>query len=172
MEHNNKEQGGGNTYFHINHVENIINGNVETFNNTHNEAENKKPKSSKDENIIRGNRLQRQMEIMQYVASVKEFVADEWQNRYENLWKTILEDTEVANVIYEPGKQKDTTFNRNLVANILYKMCKAGVIAEHNATKLTIALEGNKESSVRGQLAINPNDEVVKKRVEAIIARI
>ena len=34
---NNDKQGCGNTIFNINHVENLINGDVETLNNTHNE---------------------------------------------------------------------------------------------------------------------------------------
>ena len=118
---NNDKQGCGNTIFNINHVENLINGDVETLNNTHNEGEVKKSKPSSDDNVNKGNRLQRQMEIMQYVSNLKEFVAKEWQSRYDDLWKTILEDTEVACVIYDPGKQQNTTFNRKLVANIIYE---------------------------------------------------
>lgn len=101
---NNDKQGRGNTIFNINHVENLINGDVETLNNTHNEGEVKKSKPSSDDNVNKGNRLQRQMEIMQYVSNLKEFVAKKWQSRYDDLWKTILEDTEVACVIYDPGQ--------------------------------------------------------------------
>ena len=168
---NNDKQGRGNTIFNINHVENLINGDVETLNNTHNEGEVKKSKPSSDDNVNKGNRLQRQMEIMQYVSNLKEFVAKKWQSRYDDLWKTILEDTEVACVIYDPGKQQNTTFNRKLVANIIYIMCKLDVIEESNVTKLTLALEGNKDSSVRGQLAVNPSDDVIKKRVENIVGK-
>lgn len=168
---NNDKQGRGNTIFNINHVENLINGDVETFNNIHNDGEVKKSKPSAEDNISKGDRLQRQMEIMQYVSNLKDFVAKEWQSRYDDLWKTILEDTEVACVIYDPGKQQNTTFNRKLVANIIYIMCKLDVIEESNVTKLTLALEGNKDSSVRGQLAVNPSDEVIKKRVENIVGR-
>ena len=98
-EQNNGKQGSGNTIFNINHVENLINGDIETFNNTHNEGEVKKLKSSAEDNMTKGDRLQRQMEIMQYVSNLKDFVAKEWQSRYNDLWKTILEDTEVACVI-------------------------------------------------------------------------
>lgn len=167
----NAPQGNGNTYVNIDHAENVITGNIETFNNVHNEGEGKKAKSATDEAESKGDRLQRQMEIMQYVSNLKDFVAKEWQSRYDDLWKAILEDTEVACVIYEPGKQQNTTFNRKLVANIIYIMCKLDVIEETNVTKLTLALEGNKDSSVRGQLAINPSDEVIKRRVENIVAK-
>lgn len=111
------------------------------------------------------------MEIMQYVSKLKDFVAKEWQSRYDDLWRSILEDTEIACVIYDPGKQQNTTFNRKLVANIIYIMCKLDVIEENNVTKLTLALEENKDSSVRGQLAVNPSDEVIKKRVENIVGK-
>lgn len=84
---NNDKQGRGNTIFNINHVENLINGDVETLNNTHNEGEVKKSKPSSDDNVNKGNRLQRQMEIMQYVSNLKEFVAKKWQSRYDDLWK-------------------------------------------------------------------------------------
>lgn len=167
----NAPQGNGNTYVNISHAENVITGNIETFNNVHNEGGVKKAKSATDEAESKGDRLQRQMEIMQYVSNLKDFVAKEWQSRYDDLWKAILEDTEVACVIYEPGKQQNTTFNRKLVANIIYIMCKLDVIEETNVTKLTLALEGNKDSSVRGQLAINPSDEVIKRRVENIVAK-
>lgn len=168
---NNGKQGRGNTIFNINHVENLVNGNVETLNNTHNEGEVKKLKLSAEDNITKGDRLQRQMEIMQYVSKLKDFVAKEWQSRYDDLWRSILEDTEIACVIYDPGKQQNTTFNRKLVANIIYIMCKLDVIKESNVTKLTLALEENKDSSVRGQLAVNPSDEVIKKRVENIVGK-
>lgn len=167
----NTHQGCGNTYIKIGHAENVITNKVETFNNIHNEGEVKKSKPSAEGNISKGDRLQRQMEIMQYVSNLKNFVAKEWQSRYDDLWKTILEDTEVACVIYDPGKQQNTTFNRKLVANIIYIMCKLDVIEESNVTKLALALEGNKDSSVRGQLAVNPSDEVIKKRVENIVGR-
>ena len=45
------------------------------------------------------------------------------------------------------------------------------MIEESIVTKLTLALEGNKDSSVRGQLAVNPSDDVIKKRVENIVGR-
>lgn len=68
-----------------------------------------------------------------------------------------------------PGKQKDTLFNRNLVANIIYIMCNAGFYTNTNATALTIALEGNNEHSVRGQLAKEPADELLVKHVRDLL---
>lgn len=105
---------------------------------------------------------------MQYVSNLKEkdYVAPAWKNRYETLWRSILDIPEVSAAIYKVGKQKDTTFNRNLVANIIYIMCKSGVISEQNATKLTEALEGNKEHSVRAQLGKLPDDAGIARKIK------
>ena len=50
-------------------------------------------------------------------------------------------------------------------------MCRMDIITERNATRLTVALEGNKESSVRGQLAVCPGDTHIKNIVEQILLK-
>ena len=109
-------------------------------------------------------------EIMDYVAHLKPFVSKEWKNRYETLWHSILAIPEVDAVVYNPGKQKNTTFNRNLIANIIYIMCSENVIDEHNATTLTKALEHDKEHSVRNQLGIQPTDSTIAAKVRDLLA--
>ena len=99
----------------------------------------------------------------------QQYVAPGWKNRYESLWRSILELPEVSATVYEPGRQKDTTFNRDLVANIIYMMCNAGVIAEKNATTLTLALEGDKEHSVRAQLRKVPQDKDIEEKVKELL---
>ena len=89
--------------------------------------------------------------------------------RYESTWRSILALPEVAAAVYEPGKQKDTTFNRNLVANILYLMTEHGIITERNATALTLALENDKEHSVRAQLRSKPGDREVTEAVNKLL---
>ena len=106
---------------------------------------------------------------MQYVANLKPFVAKEWKNRYEATWHAILDLPAVAAVIYEQGKQKDTSFNRNLVANIIYMMCGRRILIESNATKLTEALEGDKDHSVRAQLRTKPADAVLLREVKELL---
>ena len=90
------------------------------------------------------------------------------KNRYESLWRLILQQPEVSAVVCDPGKQRDTTFNRDLVANIIYMMCNEGIIAETNATTLTLALEGDKAHSVRAQLRKVPQDSIIEKKVERL----
>ena len=108
-------------------------------------------------------------EIMTYVSRIKQCVAKEWKNRYETTWRSVLDIPEVKSIVFSPGKQKDTLFNRNLVANIIYIMCNAGFYTETNATALTVALEGDKEHSVRGQLAKEPADRLLVKHVKALL---
>lgn len=113
--------------------------------------------------------LQRKAKIMQYVGLLKRYVAPEWVSRYESVWQSILSLSEVSSAVYDPGKQKNTTFNRNLVANIIYIMCEKGIIAENNATTLAKALEGDKDHSVRARLRSNPDDSVILEKVLALL---
>ena len=117
--------------------------------------------------------VQRQQEILDYVGRLKSYVSPAWKNRYESTWRSILALPEVAAQVYEPGKQKDTTFNRNLVANIIYIMYNGhdshGIIAESNATHLAEILEGDKDHSVRRQLGLAPDDWEITEAVNKLL---
>lgn len=161
--------GTGNTFqeIKIGYVENYVPNATTVINNHYGESGKAKPQTDKE--TSKADLLVRRGEIMQYVANLKPFVAKEWKNRYEATWHAILDLPAVAAVIYEPGKQKDTSFNRNLVANIIYIMCDRGIIDESNATKLTEALEGDKDHSVRAQLRIEPADAVLLREVKELL---
>ena len=161
--------GTGNTFqeIKIGYVENY-NPNATTIINNH-YGDRKKTAPAVDESQKQLGILQRNEEILAYVGNLKLFVSKEWKNRYETTWHNILSLPEVSALIYDPGKQKDTTFNRNLVANIIYIMCNKGIIEEKNATTLTVALEGDKDHPVRAQLHKDPDDKVLKHKVESLI---
>ncbi len=161
--------GTGNTFqeVHIGTVQNY-NPNATTVIN-YNYGDRPKASSSADNNITDAEREQRKDEIMEYVSRIKKYVADKWKNRYESTWRSVLDIPEVESLVFSPGKQKDTLFNRNLVANIIHIMCNAGFYSETNATTLTIALEDDKEHSVRRQLAKEPADERLVKHVKALL---
>lgn len=165
----NGNPGTGNTFqeVHIGTVQNY-NPNATTVIN-YNYGDKPKTASSPDNNMIDDEREHLKSEIMTYVSRIKKYVAKEWKNRYETTWRSILDIPEVKSLVFSPGKQKDTLFNRNLVANIIYIMCNAGFYTNTNATTLTIALEGNNEHSVRGQLAKEPADELLVKHVRALL---
>ena len=161
--------GTGNTFqeVHIGTVQNY-NPNATTVIN-YNYGDRPKASSSADNNITDAEREQRKDEIMEYVSRIKKYVADKWKNRYESTWRSVLDIPEVESLVFSPGKQKDTLFNRNLVANIIHIMCNAGFYSETNATTLTIALEGNNEHSVRRQLAKEPTDGLLVRHVKALL---
>lgn len=161
--------GTGNTFqeVHIGTVQNY-NPNATTVIN-YNYGDKPKAMSSPDNNMTDDEREHLKSEIMTYVSRIKQYVANEWKNRYETTWRSVLDIPEVKSIVFSPGKQKDTLFNRNLVANIIYIMCNAGFYTDTNATALTIALEGNNEHSVRQQLAKEPTDELLVKHVKALL---
>lgn len=161
--------GTGNTFqeVHIGTVQNY-NPNATTVIN-YNYGDKLKAMSSPDNNMTDDEREHLKSEIMTYVSRIKQYVANEWKNRYETTWRSVLDIPEVKSIVFSPGKQKDTLFNRNLVANIIYIMCNAGFYTDTNATALTIALEGNNEHSVRQQLAKEPTDELLVKHVKALL---
>lgn len=161
--------GTGNTFQEINigYVENY-NPNATTVINNH-YGDRKPVQAAPSKAEEKAALIQRQQEILDYVSNLKQYVALEWKNRYESTWRSILALPQVAAVICEPGKQKDTTFNRNLVANILYLMSEHGVITERNATRLTEILEGDKDHPVRAQLRSKPDDRGITEAVNKLL---
>ena len=80
------------------------------------------------------------------------------------VWEEILELDAVKKEVSKPGKQQGTNFNRNLVANILFYLDKRGCYADkYSATTLAIALEGDKNHSVRNALGTLPSDAIVSR---------
>lgn len=166
-EHNIKDELGNNTSVTIERANNVFTGKVDNVEIVINDGEAKMPKVKVNDLQAQVTIQQRQADILQYVSNLKEYVATNWEGKYENLWRKILDDFSVATEIYNPGRQQDTTFNRNLVANIICVMCEQHVLTEKNATKLTIALEGDKDKSVRGQFC-SPST-IIEARVKKII---
>ena len=108
-------------------------------------------------------------EVLHYVMKIQGCVSPQWAERYSTLWHQVLAAPEVEAVIYKPGKQQNTTFNRTLVANIIYIMCNEDVLVEKNATHLAIALEGSGEHPVRNQLSQYPSNGDITDKVLQLI---
>ena len=100
--------------------------------------------------------------IIDYVMRLHPvYVRKEWQDKYEELWKQIMELPAVAEKIHDKGRQQGTAFNRNLVGNILHLMAEKKVLAiTANATKMAEVLEGDANASVRAKLGEMPPKEV------------
>lgn len=163
------DPGTGNTFqeIHIGTVQNYVPNATTVINNNYGDKQ--KPAASVDKAIEGAEKEQRKAEIMDYVAQLKPFVSKEWKNRYETLWHSILAIPEVEAIVYDPGKQKNTTFNRNLIANIIYIMCKERILTTDNAATLAQALEGDKDHSVRAQLHTEPDEKLLVKHVKDLL---
>ena len=100
--------------------------------------------------------------IIDYVMRLHPIhVRQEWREKYQALWEEILELPAVADRIHDKGRQQGTTFNRNLVANILHLMAEKKVLAiTANATKMAEVLEGDANASERAKLGEMPLKEV------------
>ena len=108
--------------------------------------------------------------IIDYVMKLHPvYVSKEWQDKYEWLWKQILELTAVAEKIYDKGRQQNTTFNRNLVGNILHLLADKKVLTTSNATKLAIGLEKDENASVRAKLGEMPEKKIMDAVGELIL---
>lgn len=163
--------GTGNTYQEINiqHVDNF-NPNATTVNNNYygtreerTAATNANPKNSHDD--VRELSVIRE-EILKYVSRVSGQVADEWKSRYMKMWGEILDLQAIADKVYDPGKQQETNFNRDLVANIIFYLVKQGCYGDekkYNASLFTVMLGHEKEDSVRASLRNMPPDEITSR---------
>lgn len=163
------DPGQGNTFqdIHIDHVDNFNPNATTVVNNYYGDKQKSVPAAEKV--LQDAEREKRKTDIMQYVAKLAQYVSKDWKNRYETLWKNILTLPEVEAEVYEPGKQKGTTFNRNLIANIICMMVSAEVFNTDNATHFTIALEGDKEHSVRNQLREYPQNDDIKEKINDLL---
>lgn len=163
------DPGQGNTFqdIHIDHVDNFNPNATTVVNNYYGNKQKSVPAAEKV--LQDAEREKRKDDILQYVARLTQYVSKDWKNRYETLWKNILALPEVEAEVYEPGKQKGTTFNRNLIANIICMMVRTEVFTTNNATHLTIALEGDKEHSVRNQLREYPQNDDIKEKINDLL---
>ena len=108
--------------------------------------------------------------IIEYVGRLKPVVKEQYQTDYDTIWEGILELTQVRTLVYNKGKQQDTTFNRNLVAQIIHQMSGWLYLPTANTVKMAEYLEPEKgsEHPVRQKLGESPERDV-KKAIEAYV---
>jgi L-rhamnose mutarotase len=107
--------------------------------------------------------------IMEYVGRLRPLVKEQYQEKYDQIWEGILEISQVKAVIYDKGKQQDTTFNRNLLAQIIHQL---GVlyVPTANTVQMAMQLEPEKgaDHPVRQKLGEVP-EKTIKKAVDEYI---
>jgi hypothetical protein len=114
-------------------------------------------------------------EILNYVSRVRPLLKEEAKSTYMKMWEDILDLPEVAALVYKPGNQWGTNFNRNLVANILYHLRARNIYTvtykdNYNGAVMTEYLEGNKEHSVKHALREEPSKEI-RDAIDAMLAK-
>ena len=108
---------------------------------------------------------------MEYVGRLKEMVAPAWASRYMDLFKQIFALPQVRVNIAVVGKQQGTSFNRNMVANVVQMMLQEQDIflPTANPSRMAEKLEHNKDHSVKAALGAVPQDKQLKEAVKAKI---
>jgi hypothetical protein len=112
-------------------------------------------------------------QIMLYVSclNTEDVVVPEWLGaKYMDLWNAILDLPEVEAEVYGFGKQRGTSFNRNLIGNIINYLAtradkKKRVYKELNASLYAYKLHDNSDHPVRLAMGKLPKDEI-KNRLD------
>jgi hypothetical protein len=114
----------------------------------------KEPEEGIDCSVIR-------QEILIYVSRIRPLVAPDKKDRFMKMWEGILDLDAVKSIVYKTGKQKETNFNRKLIANIIHHLDSRKMYANpFKASDFAMALEQDSEKSVRGELGKFPSDHV------------
>jgi hypothetical protein len=125
--------------------------------------------NKQEENPQKTENLQGKEAIIDYLDRLKPMVKAEYKERYDTLWEGVLELSQVKAVIYNKGKQQDTTFNRNLLAQIIHQL---GVlyVPTANTVQMAMQLEPEKgaDHPVRQKLGEVP-EKTIKKAVDEYI---
>lgn len=113
------------------------------------------------------NQKQGKEAIMDYLWRLKPVVKEQYISVYAEIWDGILELQEVKMQIYQKGKQQDTTFNRNLLAQIIHQVGDRIYLPTANTVKMAEYLEPEKgiEHPVRQKLGESP-EKPIKKAVD------
>ena len=111
--------------------------------------------------------------IMEYVGRLKPVVKEQYLDQYDQIWEGILEINQVKAVIYNKGKQQDTTFNRNLLAKIIHQVSWWLYESSANTVIMAEYLEPGKgiDHPVRQKLGESPNKDL-KKALEQFVSTI
>lgn len=159
------DPGTGNTFTEVN-IQNVesYNPNATSVTVNHNYYGDKKGsvRASEDKDTIDTTPIRE--EILNYVSCLRPQLKDEWKSSYMKMWNGILDLDVIAGAVYKTGKQQDTNFNRALVANIIHYLDSRHIYKEaYSPTAMAIALEGDKDHSVRGPLSKDPSEDVISR---------
>lgn len=133
----------------------------------YNEAEKPVKTAGKDEHDVEAATCA----AMEYVGRLKEMVTPAWADHYLDMFKHIFALPQVRINIAVVGKQQGTTFNRNMVANVVQMMLQENDIflPTANPSRMAEKLENNKDHSVKAALGAVPQDKQLKEAIKVAI---
>jgi len=157
------DPGTGNHYTEVKIDQQVHIGNVgvlnkaTTINNTY--ADGKLVRTELDNAVTDTESVRK--EILDYVSKTLGLVEEKWKPIYMDLWNNILDLKEVSAEVYDRGRQQNTTFNRKLVANIIYYLGNfrnngSGMYGSYSATTIVCQLESSTTCSTRAELGLQP----------------
>ncbi len=149
---------------HVNQL-NILTGDHAQVN--YNEADKPAKQTSKNEPDVET----ATKAALEYVGRLKEMVTPAWQEHYLQMFERIFALPQVRVSIAEVGRQKGTTFNRNMVASFVHLMLEEkGIFVETaNASRMSERLESSKDHSVKAALGLAPDNKELKEAVKLVI---
>lgn len=105
--------------------------------------------------------------VLEYVRRLMPVVKEEYRDNYETIWTGILELEAVRVKIYDKGKQKDTTFNRNLLAQMIHQVSSVLYVPTANTVQMSEYLEPQKgvDHPVRQKLGESP-ERTIKNAID------
>ena len=123
-------------------------------------------KKMKDDDVDDSAQKQGKEAIMEYLGRLRPLVKEQYLERYDQIWEGILDISQVKAVIYNKGKQQDTTFNRNLLAQLIHQVEIIYLPTANNAQMTTyLEPERGADHPVRQKLGEVP-DKTIKNAVE------
>jgi len=160
--------GQGNTYneWNIQHVENF-NPNATTVTTTHNHYGEEKVRPNGRQKMEDTEKEAIKNDVLNYVGQLTENVKQEWKAKYATLWKNILNLPEVEAKVMEYGKQKNTTFNKYVVGNIIHMLI--GKVLDGDPTNLCRVLEGTEKHQIRQEMGTDPSEDIQKKVLALLV---
>jgi len=120
----------------------------------------------KEQEISVQEKVLKREEWLRFLDPIKRLFVQEWHDNFEKRWTLILKLPTVEKRMKEVGKQQNTKFNRKLLAQIIHYVGHTRkAMLGYRATTITRLLGFKTQSSIRTDLGIDPDKEIIEELV-------